>query len=144
MTDEKTYYCSWTSCSVHRSSCVLGSDGRETNNSTSSTSYENVMLEKEAAIVSCLSSVTSGFCCQLIEFDVGRTLPNTDLSRDFMGLVVDGSMDLGTHIWHPPQMFSQGRMTSQRERVWDRDWPGTSNALSNLRLLLVLHYFNEY
>ena len=28
----------------------------------------------------------------------GRTLPNTDLSRDFIGLVMDGSMDLGTHI----------------------------------------------
>ena len=59
-----------------------------------------------------------------IAFDVGRTLPNTDLSRDFMGLVVDGSMDLGTHIWHPLQIFLQGRMTSQRERDWDRDWPG--------------------
>ena len=55
---------------------------------------------------------------QLIAFDVGRTLPNTDLSRDFMGLVVDGSMDLGTHIWHPPQIFLQGWMTSQRERAW--------------------------
>ena len=41
----------------------------------------------------------------LIAFDVGRTLPNTELSRDFMGLVVDGSMDLGTHNWHPPQIF---------------------------------------
>ena len=57
-----------------------------------------------------------------IAFDVGRTLPNTDLSRDFMGLVVDGSMDLaGTHILHPPQIFLQGRRTSQRERAWDRD-----------------------
>ena len=72
---------------------------------------------------------------RIIAFDVGRTLPNTDLSRDFMGLVVDGSMDLGTHIWHPPQIFLQGRMTSQRERAWDRV---TSNALSNLRLLLVI------
>ena len=25
-----------------------------------------------------------------------------------MGLVVDGSVDLGTHIWHPPQIFLQG------------------------------------
>ena len=42
-----------------------------------------------------------------------------------MGLVVDGSMDLGTHIRHPPQIFLQGRMTSQRERerAWDRDLP---------------------
>ena len=51
-------------------------------------------------------------------------------------------MDLGTHIWHPPHIFLQGQMTSQREKAWDRDWPGldqvTSNALSNLRLLLVL------
>ena len=31
-----------------------------------------------------------------------------------MGLVVDGSMDLGTHIWHPPQVDA-----SQRERAWD-------------------------
>ena len=60
-----------------------------------------------------------------------------------MGLVVDGSMDLGTHIWHPPQIFLQGRITSQRERAWDRDWPGTSNALSNLRLLLVYYLFNK-
>ena len=65
-------------------------------------------------------------------------LSNTDLSRDFMGLVVDGSMDLGTHIWHPPQIFLQGWMTSQRERE-----PAIeiclviSNALSNLPLLLV-------
>ena len=36
-----------------------------------------------------------------------------------MGLVVDGSMDLGTHIWHPLQIFLQGQMTSQRERAWD-------------------------
>ena len=28
------------------------------------------------------------FIKELIAFDVGRTLPNTDLSRDFMGLVV--------------------------------------------------------
>ena len=74
----------------------------------------------------------------IIAFDVRITLPNTDLSQDFMGLVVDGSMDLGTHMWHPPQIFLQGRMTSQRERAWDLDWPGTSNELSNLRLLLVI------
>ena len=30
----------------------------------------------------------------LIAFDVGRTLPNTGLNRDFMELV-DGSVDLG-------------------------------------------------
>ena len=41
-------------------------------------------------------------------FDKGRMLPNTDLSRDFMGLVVDGLMDLGTHIWHSPQIFCRG------------------------------------
>ena len=65
----------------------------------------------------------------LIAFDVGRTLPNTDLSRDFMGLVMDGSMDLGTHIWHSPQIFFQGRMTSQRrESLGSR----SSNALPNL------------
>ena len=50
-----------------------------------------------------------------------------------MGLVVDGSMDLGTHIWHPPQIFFAGADDiTKRERAWDRDWPGTSNALSNL------------
>ena len=41
-------------------------------------------------------------------FHVGGTLPNTDLSLDFMGLVMDGLMDLGTHIWHPPQIFFAG------------------------------------
>ena len=47
------------------------------------------------------------------------------------------------------QIFLQGRLTSQRERAWDRDWPGlvTSNGLSNLQLLLVIiiiiHYFVE-
>ena len=25
-----------------------------------------------------------------------------------MGLVAHGSMDLGTHIWHPPQIFCRG------------------------------------
>ena len=40
-----------------------------------------------------------------------------------MGLVVDGLMDLGMHIWHPPQIFLQGQMTSQRERAWDQDLP---------------------
>ena len=49
----------------------------------------------------------------IIAFDVGRTLPNTDLSRDFMGLVVDGSMDLGTHIWHPTQIFFNISLTTQ-------------------------------
>ena len=76
----------------------------------------------------------------IITFDVGRTLSNMDLSRDFMGLVVDGSMDLVMPIWHPTQIFLQGWMTSQRERAWDQDWPGlvTSNTLSNLRLLDLL------
>ena len=32
----------------------------------------------------------SPMAVEVIAFDVGRTLPNTDLSRDFMGLVVDG------------------------------------------------------
>ena len=50
----------------------------------------------------------SAGACFFIAFDVGRTLPNTDLSRDFMGLVVDGSMDLGTHIWHPRRFFCRG------------------------------------
>ena len=72
------------------------------------------------------SHVLSKFICtkaheivitDIIAFDVGRTLPNTDLSRDFMGLVVDGSMDLGMLIWHPLQIFLQGRMTSQRESL---------------------------
>ena len=44
----------------------------------------------------------------LIAFDVGRTLLNMALSQDFMGLVVDGSMDLGTHIWHSLQNFFAG------------------------------------
>ena len=74
-----------------------------------------------------------------------KNASNTDLSRDFMGLVVDGSMDLGIHIWHPPQIFLQGWMTSQRER--ERESLGSRlatkslvmlNALSNPRLLLVL------
>ena len=49
-------------------------------------------------------------------------------------------MDLRKHIRGIPRtFFLQGRVASQRERAWDRDWPGlvTSNALSNLRLLLV-------
>ena len=69
-----------------------------------------------------------GSATETIAFDVGRTLANTDLSRDFMGLVVDGSMDLGTHIWHPPHIFLQVRMTSQRERAWDRDLPKGQSA----------------
>lgn len=38
-----------------------------------------------------LASRDSGifFMIIIIAFDVGRTLPNTDLSRDFMELVVD-------------------------------------------------------
>ena len=73
-------------------------------------------------------------CSTIIAFGVGRTLPNTDLSRDVMGLVVGRSVDLGTHIWHPPQIFLQGRMTSQkRESLESR----SSNALHNFLLLLV-------
>ena len=48
------------------------------------------------------------FIYLFIAFDVGRTLPNTDLNQDFMGLVVDGSMDLGTHIWIPHRFFCRG------------------------------------
>ena len=34
-----------------------------------------------------------------------------------MGLVVDGSMDLGTHIWHPPQIvFAGADDITKRER----------------------------
>ena len=51
-----------------------------------------------------------------------------------MGLVVDGLMDLGTHIWHPLQIFLQGRMTSQRERE-----PGIEIGLG-LFDLFVLHW----
>ena len=62
-----------------------------------------------------------------------------------MGLVVDGSMDLGTHIWHPPQIvFAGADDITKRERAWDRDWPGTSNAFSNLRLLPVTSTFNKH
>ena len=47
-------------------------------------------------------------------FDVGRTLRNTDLSRDFMELVViDGSVGVGGS-WRG----------TQRETAWDRVWPG--------------------
>ena len=56
----------------------------------------------------------------LIAFDVGRTLPNTDLSRDFMGLVM-GQWFLGRTSGIPRRFFLQGRMTSQRERAWNRD-----------------------
>ena len=59
----------------------------------------------------------------LIAFDVGRTLPNTDLSRDFVGLTCQSWMGrwiLGRTSGIPRRIFLQGRMTSQRER----DWPG--------------------
>ena len=49
----------------------------------------------------------------IVAFDIERMPPNTDL-----GLVVDGSMDLETKIWHPPQIFLQGQMTSQRNVAW--------------------------
>ena len=57
-----------------------------------------------------------------------------------MELVVDGSMDLGTHIWHPPQTLLQGRMKSQREResLGSTKSLVTSNALSDLRLLYIV------
>ena len=50
----------------------------------------------------------------LIAFNVGRTLPNTDLSQDFMGLVMNESMDLASGIWHlasgiPRRFFCRGR-----------------------------------
>ena len=45
-------------------------------------------------------------------------------------------MDVGTHIWHPPQIVLQGQMTSQREEPGIEIGLGlslaTSNALSNL------------
>ena len=56
-----------------------------------------------------------------------------------MGLVVDGSMDLGAYIWHPPQIFFAGGMTSQREKAWDRDSLVTSNTLANLQLLVIIN-----
>ena len=80
------------------------------------------------------SHILSKFICtkaheivitDIIAFDVGRTLPNTDLSRYFIGLVMDGSMDLGTLIWHPPQIFFAGvdditKRESLRSRLaWD-------------------------
>ena len=97
----------------------------------------------------------------VIAFDIGRTLPNMDLSRDFMRLVVGRSVDLGMPDCTSgiPADFFAG--AEERE-------PGieiglglsdlfvlavnlvalffnrlllsqvTSNALSNLRLLLVI------
>ena len=54
-----------------------------------------------------------------------------------MGQRCRGCMDLGTHIWHPLQVFLQGQMTSQkRESLGSR----SSNALHNLLLLLALIY----
>ena len=58
-----------------------------------------------------------------------------------MGLVVDGPMDLGTHIWDPPQIFLAGADDiTGRESLGSRLASAclvTSNALCNLRLLLV-------
>ena len=64
-----------------------------------------------------------------------------------MGLVVDGSMNLWTHIWHPPQIFLQGRMISQRERehgieICQRTKPGDMERTLNLRLLLVMVFIS--
>ena len=41
---------------------------------------------------------------------------NMDLSRDFMGQRCRGCMDLGTHIWHPPQIFFAGADDITKER----------------------------
>ena len=51
----------------------------------------------------------------LIAFDEGRTLPNTDLSRDFMGLVVvKGSWD--AHLASPADFFAGADdITKERE-----------------------------
>ena len=91
-----------------------------------------------------------------IAFDVGRTLPNTDLSRDFMGLVVvNGSWD--AHLASPADFFAGAEEREPGIEIglglsdlfvlyvnlvalfFDRSLssPVTSNALSNLRLLLV-------
>ena len=68
------------------------------------------------------------------------SIPNVDLNQDFMGLVVDGSMDLGTHIWHPPQIFfCRGDDITKRDLAWDLDSLVTSNTLSNLGLLLIIN-----
>ena len=57
----------------------------------------------------------------LVTFDVGRTLPNTDLSRDFMGLVADGSMDLGTaHLASPADFFAGVDDITKRESLGSR------------------------
>ena len=73
-------------------------------------------------------------------FDVGRTLPNTDrFESRFYGTSrgwVDGSWD--AHLASPAVFFAGSDHITKRERAWDRDWPGTSNALSNLRLLLLV------
>ena len=50
----------------------------------------------------------------LIAFDVGRTLPNTDLSRDFMDL------GMGRTSGIPRRFFCRGG----GERAWDQDWSG--------------------
>ena len=51
----------------------------------------------------------------LIAFDAGRTLPNTDLTRDFMDLSwVDGSWD--AHLASPADFFAGARdITKERE-----------------------------
>ena len=54
-----------------------------------------------------------------------------------------GRWILGCTSGIPRRFFLQGRMTSQTERAWDRDWPGTLNALSNLQLLLVFIQDND-
>ena len=54
----------------------------------------------------------------VIEFDVGRTLPNTDLSGDFMGLVVawvDGSWH--AHLASPADFFAGADDITKRESL---------------------------
>ena len=56
----------------------------------------------------CYSVMTQAYSEIIIAFDVGRTLPNTDLSRDFMGLVV-GRWILGHTSGIPRIFFCRGR-----------------------------------
>ena len=56
-----------------------------------------------------------------------------------MGQRCRGWMELGTHIWHPPQIFLQGQMTSQRrESLGSR----LSNALPKDELRVFLTGYN--
>ena len=57
-------------------------------------------------------------------------LPNTDMSPHFMGLVVDGLMDLVMYVWHPPADFFAGADdVTKRENLgsrlaWEDKQPG--------------------